>query len=152
MDFGELRKEIRAVSLQYHKILVFVGGVSDERSKYLLELSRETGEYINLNKLISERLLDIPRSERAVEVIDVLNKLPLETSEGLLFLDYLDILFSPELKVNPLEALIHLSRRKVIIVSWPGGYREGSLIYAEPGHPEYYYFPDAGKDYKIIEF
>lgn len=151
MNLDKIKEKIKVVSRQHSKSLILTGGLPDDRSKYLIKLSRESGKYININKIIAERLSEIPRDERAVEVIDILSKLPLEIPEDYLLLDYLDILFSPEIKVDPFEALIKLSRNKTIIVSWPGDYQEGSLIYAQPGHPEYYYYPDAGEKSMIIE-
>lgn len=151
MSLSNLKREISNLVSQYSVPLVIAGGVTSQRSQYLLELSEEFGRYVNVNKFISEFVLNTPRGKMPGEVNEVLSKFPFEVTEDVIFLDHIDILFSPQLKIAPLKALINLSRRKKVIVSWPGEYREGRLIYAEPGHPEYYFYDNAKKNCLIIE-
>jgi hypothetical protein len=52
-------------------------------------------------------------------------------------LDNLEILFDSGLEVEPLRLLQLSSRNRTIVASWSGGYQDGTLTYAEPGHPEF---------------
>jgi hypothetical protein len=54
-----------------------------------------------------------------------------------ILLDHTEILFDVELGQDPLRLLESLSRNQTIIAFWNGQVRDGKLIYAEQGHPEY---------------
>ena len=55
-------------------------------------------------------------------------------------LDNLEILFDTDLEVEPLRLLQVSSRNRIIVASWNGSYVNGTLTYAEPGHPEFAQF------------
>ena len=55
-----------------------------------------------------------------------------------ILLDHIEVLFSPELAQDPVRLLQSLSRNRILLISWPGKRDGTTLIYAEPGHPEYY--------------
>jgi len=55
-------------------------------------------------------------------------------------LDNLEILFDTGLEVEPLRLLQVSSRNRTIVASWNGSFRDGTLTYAEPGHPEFLQF------------
>ena len=55
-------------------------------------------------------------------------------------LDNLEILFDTGLEVEPLRLLQVSSRNRTIVASWNGSFQDGTLIYAEPGHPEFVQF------------
>ncbi len=58
----------------------------------------------------------------------------------LVLLDNLEILFDTELEVEPLRLIQVSSRNRTIVASWNGSYQDGTLTYAEPGHPEFIQF------------
>lgn len=60
---------------------------------------------------------------------------PLEGSE---FLVNLDILFAPQLKIDPLDLLRSLARRRPIVAAWPGWIEGDEAFYSEPGRRDYY--------------
>ena len=47
------------------------------------------------------------------------------------------ILFDASLEVEPLRLLQVSSRNRTVIASWNGSFQDGTLTYAEPGHPEF---------------
>ena len=53
------------------------------------------------------------------------------------------MLFTPELAQDPVKLLQGLSRNRTLVVSWPGVRDGTTLIYADPGHPEYFRQPVA---------
>lgn len=55
----------------------------------------------------------------------------------MVLLDNLEILFDTALEVEPLRLLQVSSRNRAIVASWNGSFRDGTLTYAEPGHPEF---------------
>jgi hypothetical protein len=55
-------------------------------------------------------------------------------------LDNLEILFDSALEVEPLRLLQVGSRNRTVVASWSGAYTDGTLTYAEPGHPEFVQF------------
>jgi hypothetical protein len=68
-----------------------------------------------------------------------------ETGKDTVLLDNTEILFDPVLQQDPLRLLQQVSRNRTIVAAWNGKFEGGTLIYAEPDHPEYrkYYEVDA---------
>ena len=46
-----------------------------------------------------------------------------------------------EREVEPLRLLQVSSRNRTLVAAWNGSCRDGTLFYAEPGHPEFTQFP-----------
>ena len=91
---------------------------------------------LNLGLVLSQRLLDVPARQRALQTPQILTDLL--TGSGNLLVDHIELLFDPTLQIDPLRVLKAASRRRSLIVIWPGALTEGGhLVYAEPGHPEY---------------
>jgi hypothetical protein len=61
----------------------------------------------------------------------------LQTKLVLLLLDNLELLFDHSLKLDPLDLLKRHAHGRRVVAVWPGELREGRLVYAEMGHPEY---------------
>lgn len=55
----------------------------------------------------------------------------------MVLLDNLEILFDTALEVEALRLLQVSSRNRTVVASWNGSFRDGTLAYAEPGHPEF---------------
>ncbi len=96
---------------------------------------------VNLGLTFSQQLLDVPRRHRAVTAPQVLADLLRGFPGDVLVLDHIEILFSPELAQDPVKLIQSLSRNRTLVVSWPGAHTGSTLLYAEPGHPEYYKQP-----------
>lgn len=106
-------------------------------------------EVVNLNLFLSERLLGTSKNTYPLLVEELLQE-RMNDSQRIYLLNYIDILFDPLLKTNPIRLLENLSKRNKIIAVWPGRYIDEKLIYAESGHPEYFVAEDF--EGKIIDF
>lgn len=53
-----------------------------------------------------------------------------------LLLDRIQLLMLPQLRVNAVDVLCRVARRRPVCVSWPGRLESGRLKYAHPDHPE----------------
>jgi hypothetical protein len=98
---------------------------------------------VNLGLAFSQQLLDVPERHRAVTVPQVLADLLGGVAGGVLLIDHIEVLFTPDLAQDPVRLLQGLSRNRTLVVSWPGARDGTTLIYADPGHPEYYKQPIA---------
>jgi hypothetical protein len=90
---------------------------------------------LNLSLALSQRLLDIPSHQRPAQAPIILADL-LTGQEPAMLYD-IELLFDPTLQLEPLRALKAASRSRILLALWPGTSEGGSLVYAEPGHPEY---------------
>lgn len=124
---------IEEIGNWYHKIIYVIKSKPNRSNINQLEIGRE----ININKLLSEKLLEIPKQKYPMFVYDILLE-ALRDKDDLYILQHIDILFDPQLKINPTQLFEELSKSYKLIVEWPGRYDEGRLYYAEYGHPEYF--------------
>ncbi len=151
MEYDDLHDFLQQVTHQYYRLVLITGGIPVDRTNYLKSFSPLRGHYFNLNLALSTALLDVPSDKRALAILDILNRLITEQEDEILCIDYIELLYLPELKLDPLKALLNLSRNKMLVVSWPGVYRNKKLFYAVPGHPEYRLYHDLSEINKIIE-
>jgi len=135
----------------YHRV-VFLGGLSsDGRSEVLASLAgKHNWPVVNLGLAFSQQLLDVPRRHRATTAPQILADLLDRDSGDVVFLDHIELLFTPELAQDPVRLLQSLSRNRTLVVSWPGVRDGTTLIYAYPGHPEYFKQPVT--DLVFVEF
>ena len=134
------------IARRYYRLALLVGPVGSGKTPLLKELCRLRDiPFLNLGLTLSQRLLDLPSSERPLRMhralADIIDEQPGDT----IALDNIELLFDPSLRHDPLACLQGLSRNKTLVVAWPRSYRGNALVYAEPGHPEYrrYERPDA---------
>lgn len=121
----------------YYKLVILVGPTGSGKTNIMLRMNAAKGyPYINVNLELSRRLLDIPVEERPLHVQKYIEDL-LPLTKDIVLLDNTELLFTPELQVDPLRLFQIMSRAKVLIVSWNGTYNKNTLTYAEPNHPEY---------------
>lgn len=134
-----LEEKIASASSLYHRAIFLVGAGSDARSATLVELGGKHGwPVVNLGLAFSQQLLDVPRRHRAVSAPQILAELLDAVCGDALLLDHIEVLFTPELAQDPVRLLQGLSRNRPLVVSWPGTREGTTLLYGEPGHPEYY--------------
>lgn len=135
-------------SAQYHQLVFGIAEADstiywqDTAAYWQDTAAALNGHYINLSLELSQRLLDIPQRQwphRTMELIDaVVASAP---SSELKVLHRIEILFDPQLQLDPLRSLQQISRRHCLLVAWPGTYDDRYLTYAEPAHPEYRRYP-----------
>jgi hypothetical protein len=104
----------------------------------LKAVGRENGyPYLNVNLELSKRMLELTRSQRSRQVERLLKEVIASAPGDVVLLDNLEILFDPALEVEPLRLLQVSSRNRTVVASWNGAFKDGTLNYAEPGHPEF---------------
>ena len=95
---------------------------------------------VNINLELSKRMLELTRTQRARQVERLFKDVIAAAPGDVVLLDNLEILFDPSLEVEPLRLLQVVSRNRTLVAAWNGQFRDGTLTYAEPGHPEYRQF------------
>ena len=106
-----------------------------ERQENWAEL--ESYPSLNLNALLSERLLEFPRQSRVREAAPLVHQLVDEVDESTVLLHDIEILFDRSLAIDPIRLLTACSKNKTLLVCWPGDKTSSGLSYAVPSHPEY---------------
>lgn len=59
------------------------------------------------------------------------------SSQDLLLLENIEILFEPSLQIDPLDILRMLAHSRRVVAVWPGELRGDRLVYADMSHPEH---------------
>lgn len=141
-----IAEQIQATANQYHRLILLTGPPRTGKTTALRELTDEhTWPYININLQLSERLLELTARQRAIKVPRILDDIAAGYESDVLILDNTEVLFSPDLQLDPLRLLQSLARNRTIIAAWAGEYDGENLTYAQPAHPEFkrYQKPDA---------
>lgn len=125
---------------QYHQ-LVFATVEADSTSHWRSVAVALDGHYLNLNLELSQRLLDIPQRQWSHKVMELIDAVVLSTDLRVTVLHRIEVLFDPQLRLDPLKSLQQIARRHNLLVVWPGTYDGRYLAYAEPWHPEYCRYP-----------
>lgn len=136
-----VNKLINAVSQlahDRHKLILVLGSFGTGKTQLLQKTAVATeGVYLNLNLTLTQRLRQIPRSRYAdgVTIHKEIDQLCDELSQHgrPLFVDNVEILFSPELgKVNPVDTFKRISRQRPVVLALParhdGSYAEYSMV------------------------
>ena len=132
-----LSEAIGIAKNQYHKLVMLVEDDDKKRTQFISDFARSYGvDVINLNLHLSTRLLEKSAKERASALLEELRN-TIDTDGTVVVLNHCEVLFDKALMNDPLKLLENISRNRTILVAWPGSCRDGNLIYATPGHPEY---------------
>lgn len=152
---GDLITAIQTVQSDRHKLIILLGKFGAGKTAILKQTADEVGgKYLNLNMELSEKLLGIPTSQYldGTTVHAIIDQLCEDASphQEPLFVDNLEILFSPELgKINPIDTFKRISRERPVVIALPA-YRQGSsAIYSTSGHEDYVVMPL--EEYIVIE-
>lgn len=139
----QLVEAVHTTSHDRHKLVLVLGDFGSGKTPLLRAVSdRVGGEYINLNLQLTERLRQLPRSRYndGVTVHREIDQLCGEFSpdDRPLFIDNIELLFSPELgKVNPVDTFKRISRQRPIVLALPAR-RDGSYAeYSTVDRPDY---------------
>ncbi|WP_346208237.1 BREX-3 system P-loop-containing protein BrxF [Caldifermentibacillus hisashii] len=144
MNIHSLKSDINELHSWYHKLIFLV-----DKNENLHKTIPSLDEYkkVNVNRLLSENLVSLPKQKYPMYVEDILMQF-LKDKEEIYILQHIDILFDPILQIHPVRLLENLSKTYQLIVEWPGMYVDGQLVYAEFGHPEFFICQDfEGKVY-----
>jgi len=121
----------------YHRLILVVGPSHSGKTSALRDAAGSQGwPIVNVNLQLSERLLELTKRQRAISVSRLVDELVRSVGGEAVALDNIELLFDPELAVDPLRLLQTLARDRTLVVTWPGSFDGTSLTYAQPGHPE----------------
>ncbi|MCB1782298.1 MAG: BREX-3 system P-loop-containing protein BrxF [Chromatiaceae bacterium] len=137
----KLEDAIEQAASQYYRLVVLAGVPGSGKTAALQVVAQKFGYLlVNVNLELSKRMLELTRTQRSRQVERLLKEVIAAAPGHVVLLDNLEILLDPALEVEPLRLLQVSSRNRTIVASWNGSYRDGTLTYAEPGHPEFIQF------------
>ena len=137
----KLQQAIEQAANQYYRLVVLAGAPGSGKTAALQYLAQTVGcPLVNVNLELSKKMLELTRLQRSRQVERLLKEVIAGAVGDLVLLDNLEILFDAALEVQPLRLLQVSSRNRTIVASWNGSFRDGTLTYAEPGHPEFIQF------------
>ncbi|GEN51144.1 BREX-3 system P-loop-containing protein BrxF [Alkalibacterium pelagium] len=129
-----LEEKIEEKNLDYNRFMVLLWNNNTEIKHLFEEID---SSILNINRIVSEQLLDIPSKLQAIKTQRIITEVIRNNPQKFIVIDNFEILFSPILKVKPIELFRELSRYKTIIVIWRYSYENNRLVYAVPEHIEY---------------
>jgi hypothetical protein len=134
-----LQSAVGDASTRYTRLVLLGGHADAEKSESLHQLGTASGSpVVNLGLELARSLLDVPTRQRSVAAADRAADLA-RPSDGssLTILDHLELLFLPELRLDPLKLLQDSARNGVVVANWPGSTDGDELLYGSPSHPEF---------------
>lgn len=134
----KLERAIEEAAGQYYRLVVLAGASGSGKTAALQSVAQKLGcPLVNVNLELSKRMLELTRTQRSNQVGRLLKDVIAAAPGDVVLLDNLELLFDRVLQVEPLRLLQSASRNRTVVASWNGNYRDGTLTYAEPGHPEF---------------
>lgn len=106
----------------------------------LFETSLKTlsGGMCELSLPLAEKLLPLSITARSRRAIEFARDILFSNPKEVIFVRKIEILFQPDLRVNPLSFFRTLSQERTMVIRWPGDYANGNLTYAYPQHSEFF--------------
>ena len=150
-----LVQAVKIVASDRHKLVILLGPFGAGKTAILKEAAAEVnGEYLNLNLHLTQRLLAFPRRQYddGVTVHRLIDEICDELSPDgqSLFVDNVEVLFSPELgKVNPVDTFKRISRQRPIVLALPARRQGGFAEYSSFGRADHVRIPLG--DYTVVE-
>ncbi|HZG09099.1 MAG TPA: BREX-3 system P-loop-containing protein BrxF [Allosphingosinicella sp.] len=112
---------------------ILLVGCEDDRAATLAALSTLTGVApVNLNAEFSQALIDADGT-RVNPAAIIAN---MATDASPLLIDRIHVLMLPQLRINALDVLTRVARRRTVCATWPGRLENRRLRYADRNHPE----------------
>lgn len=137
-EVEELELAVQQAAHQYFRLVVLAGTPGSGKTAALQALAQRLScTLVSVNLELSRRMLDLTRTQRSRQVERLLKEVVASAPGDVVLLDNLEILFDVGLEVEPLRLLQLTSRNRTVVASWNGTFRDGTLTYAEPGHPEF---------------
>lgn len=138
---AKLEQTIEQAAGQYYRLVILAGAPGSGKTTVLQAVGQKKGwQLVNVNLELSKKLLELTRAQRSRQVERLFKEVVSFVPGDVVLLDNLEILFDPALEVEPLRLLQVSSRNRTVVASWNGTCKDGTLIYAEPGHPEFVQF------------
>ena len=136
-----LVEAIEQAAGQYYRLVIVAGLPGSGKTAMTQSLATAHGHpVINVNLELSKRLFDLTRVQRSRQVERLLKEVIASVPGDVVILDNIELLFDIALELEPLRLLQGASRNRTIVATWNGSFNNGTLAYAEPGHPEFVQF------------
>lgn len=137
----QLEQAIKQAASQYYRLVILAGPPGSRKTAALQALSQTLDcPLVNVNLELSKKMLELTRTQRPRQVDRLLKEVIADVPGEVVLLDNLEVLFDTSLEVEPLRLLQSSSRNRTVVASWSGSYKDKTLTYAEPGHPEFVQF------------
>lgn len=136
-----LDEAVAQAASQYYRLVIVAGVPGSGKTAMTQALSSAHGyPIINVNLELSKRLLDLSRVQRSRQAEKSLKEVIAGVTGDVVILDNIELLFDTALELEPLRLLQGASRNRTIVATWNGSFNNKTLVYAEPGHPEFVQF------------
>jgi hypothetical protein len=141
VSIDDLRQAVQQAADLYHRLVLVAGPQGAGKTAALQAISKvQNYPLINVNLQLCKGMLELTRSQRTRQVERLFKTVVGAIPAEVVLLDNLEVLFDPGLEVEPLRLLLNASRNQTLVAAWNGTYTDGTLTYAEPGHPEFAQF------------
>ncbi len=134
-----IAEQAELAAKSFYRLVVVAGPPGSGKTRALKQLESVKGwSLLNLNRDLSERLLDLTSKQRRLRTADIVRDLiEAHSNQAVIMLDNIGLLFHPALQQEPMLALQRASRNHTVIAAWQGEVTAGKLTYGSPEHPEY---------------
>ena len=147
MQAERLVDTVNTVAGDRHKLVILLGDFGSGKTALLRSAAHHlNGRHVNLNLLLTERLLTQPRSIYAdgVTVPRLIDELCDELSaDGRpLLVDNVELLFSPELgRINPIDTFKRVARQRPVVLALPARRQGMHAEYSTLGRADHMLMP-----------
>jgi hypothetical protein len=146
---------LRLIAGDRHRLVILLGEFGAGKTALLKGLaSKLNAEYVNLNLLLTERLMSVPSRQysdgvTAHRLIDELCD-ELSPDGRTLLVDNVELLFSPELgRINPVDTFKRIARQRPVVLALPARRQGAFAEYSVLGRSDHMLMPL--ENYPVIE-
>ena len=109
----EIKSLISKAELSYYKLIIIVGKSGSGKTSLLRRISEELHfPLINLGLELSRRLLSLTNKQRKLMAAGIIEEILDEQNVPILVIDNTEVIFDPNLKLNPSGLLKNISRNR----------------------------------------
>ncbi|MBC8002457.1 MAG: BREX-3 system P-loop-containing protein BrxF [Opitutaceae bacterium] len=138
-DFQQaLAETMRHASSARHRLVLVVGEAGSGKTAFLQSIATaHTMQFLSLGEPLGIRLLEASPRTRPLVIEENVRQLLNGDSRGVC-IDTTDILFSPDLRCDPLRLACSISQNMFVAFSLTGRVEGKRFIRGYPDHPEFY--------------
>lgn len=123
---------------RYYRCLLLVAEDTARLEKTAEDLAAERGwQALRIGPLLAGALIDIPKRQWGRAACDIIRH-ALAAHQPPVVCYGIELLFEPDLSIDPLALFQDISRSTLVVIAWPGRYEGGVLCHAVPEHAHYH--------------